>query len=144
MNDEVAALQRTLAGENAAVYGYGVVGAHAPDRDRGTALVALARCRARRDALRSLLIARGATPGAAAAAYGLPFPVTSGGPALRLAIRLEEALAATYFALISATDDAELRRFAAVAMQEQAARAAGWRTRLRLQLPTTPFPGRPS
>lgn len=133
-----SALQRALAGEHAAVYGYGVVGAYvraAPDEvaQVTTALVAHER---RRDHLQALVRRAGAAPEPAAAAYRLPFPVTSAGAGRRLATHLEEGVAAQYAALVAAATG-DLRRVAARWLAEAAVRAARWRGG------STAFPGLP-
>ncbi len=73
----ISTLQAALAAEHAAVYGYGVAGAHLSGPRQQEALAAWNAHRARRDQLAAMLSAQGAVPVAAAAAYKLPFPVTS-------------------------------------------------------------------
>lgn len=141
--DADAALQAWLAGEHAAIYGYGVVGGRLPRPLRPAAVSAWDAHRARRDALQALLAARGLTPVAAAPAYDLPAPVRQPVEALRLGAGIEERLARATYAVVAAADTADVRRIAAIALQEQAVRAAGWRTLARITPPTTAFPGRP-
>jgi uncharacterized protein DUF4439 len=133
---EVTALQAALAGEHAVIYGYGVAGAHL----RGTALAqarsAYAVHRARRDQLRVLLVARKATPVAAAPAYRLPRPVASADDAALLATELEDRLAAVWADAV-ADLRGDLRGLAARALQDAAVRAASWRGG------SVPFPGLP-
>jgi hypothetical protein len=123
---EVAALQAVLAGEHAAVYGYGVVGAHLRGAAQRRAAAAEAGHRARRDVLRDLLLARRATPVAAAAAYRLPRPVTSAAEAVALAVLLEERLGAVWADAVGDLTGA-LRALAARTLQDTAVRAAAWR-----------------
>jgi hypothetical protein len=132
----VAALQTALAGEHAAIYGYGVVGAHLRGRARTRAQAAYGAHRARRDQLRDLIVERGATPVAAAAGYQLPRPVSSAADARLLATELEERLAAVWLDAVTELQD-ELRALAARVVQEVAVRAASWRGG------SVPFPGMP-
>jgi hypothetical protein len=130
----VAALQAALAAEQAASYGYGVVGAHLT----GAAFsVAAADCivhERARDALTRLIISRGATPRAAAAAYQLPVGVSSAADAARLAVDLELEVVASYVGL-AAVPDPRLRTLAATSMQKASVRAARWGAK------SQPFPG---
>ncbi len=130
------ATQAALAAEHAAVYGYGVVGGLVDEERVGEASEAHAAHRSRRDALERALRRLGAVPVAAAAAYELPFPVTDGSAARRLAARLESRLAGAYADLVAATAGEE-RRSAASALREAAVRAARWGG------DGVPFPGLP-
>ncbi len=133
---EVDALQAALAAEHAAVYGYGIVGAHLNGAPEEAAQDAFDAHRAQRDRLRGLLLARQATPVAAAPAYRLPFPVTDAASAVRLAVRLEEGVAAAYADLVMVENPA-LRDLGAQALRECAIRMARWRGS------SVPFPGLP-
>ncbi len=73
----VGALQAALAAEHAAVYGYGVAGAHLSGARQKAAAQDWQIHEASRDALAAMITARGAQPVAAAAAYRLPFRVNS-------------------------------------------------------------------
>jgi hypothetical protein len=120
-----AALQAALASEQAACYGYGIVGAHLT----GTAFAAastdwLAHERSR-DALTSMIVTRGGRPAPAAVAYQLPVTVRSRGTAIALAVWLEHDVTAAYPGLVAVAEPA-LRSFAAAQMQLAAARAARW------------------
>lgn len=121
----VPALQAVLAGEFAAVYGYGVVGAHVAPAARAQALHALAWHQAQQPALSTAIAAAGATPVVAEPAYPLPFPVTTAAAAARLATTLEERVGATYADLVAAAQDPE-RTLAADALAACAVRAAQW------------------
>lgn len=123
---DVSALQSALAGEHAAIYGYGVVGAHLPLAEQRSARAADATHRARRDQLRELLISRAATPVAAAATYRLPFPVRTPAQARSLAVVLEERVAALWVDAVGNLGR-DLRALAARAVQDAAVRAAMWR-----------------
>ncbi|MFG3229140.1 DUF4439 domain-containing protein [Kitasatospora sp. NPDC048194] len=135
--DSVPALQNALGAEHAAVYGYGVVGAHlSEDRPRADARTAHAAHQAQRDAWQRLLTALGATPTPAAGGYQLPFPVTDAPAATRLAAHLETRLSAVYADLVAALPAAQ-RPTAATALRDCALRARRWGA------PDTAFPGIP-
>jgi hypothetical protein len=123
--DEVAALQAALAAEEAASYGYGVVGAHST----GTAFsLATSDCvihERARDSLIAMLSSLGATPQPAAVAYRLPTVVSTSAQAAALAVDLELSVVAGYLDLV-AIGDRSLRRLAASRMQDAAIRAARW------------------
>lgn len=120
------ALQSALAGEHAAVYGYGVVGGRLAGRpDEAAARAGYDVHRARRDALEGLVRAEGAEPVAAAVAYDLPGPVQTPAQARALAADLELGTAATYADLV-AVADARLRATAGGWLRDSAVRAAGW------------------
>jgi Domain of unknown function (DUF4439) len=130
----VTALQAALAAEQAAVYGYGVAGAHLSGGSQGTAQQCWTAHMRARDTLTTMITALHATPVAALAAYALPFPVTSAATATALAARLEDGVTAAYLGVVAVTDQ-QLRTFGARAMQASAERAAYWRGS------TEPFPG---
>jgi hypothetical protein len=132
----VAALQAALAAENAAIYGCGVAGAHLTGGQLNAVTRAWDAHRARRDQLTAMLRARGTGPAAAPPSYRLPVAVNSARDAVSLALLLEDRLTTAYLGLV-ALAEADLRSFGALAMQEAAVRAAGWRGR------TVAFPGLP-
>lgn len=123
---EVAALQATLAAENSAVYGYGVAGAHLTGAKRAAAVRYWVAHQNARDVLTAMLAARGAQPGAAAAAYELPFGVHTAAAAAALATVLEDRVSAAYLGLVGLSDPA-LRAFGARAVAAAALRATAWR-----------------
>jgi hypothetical protein len=134
----IAALQSALAAEQAASYGYGVVGARLPQGSADQALATtdwVAHMRAR-DQLSALITARGATPGPAAVAYQLPEPVNSPAAAKALAATLEDRVARAYLSLV-ALPDGGLRSFGAQQVRAAALRAEAWRGS------TQAFPGLP-
>jgi Domain of unknown function (DUF4439) len=131
-----AALQGALAAENAAIFGYGVAGAHLTGRQRATATAYWNEHRSARDTLAGLLRAGGEQPAAAAGVYKLPFGVHTAAEAVSLAIFLENGVTAAYLGLVGA-GDAGLRGFGARAMQDAAIRATSWRGS------TEAFPGMP-
>ncbi len=128
------ALQAALAAEHAAVYGYGVAGAHLAGRRQLQAQQDWNAHQAARDTVAGLLTARGITPATAAATYQLPFPVQTGRAAVALAALLEDRVTAAYLGVVALTDPG-LRMFGARSAQTAALRAAGWRGR------TAAFPG---
>jgi hypothetical protein len=133
---EVDALQRTLAGEHAAVFVLSALGGLAssvaptpPGRALRAALdTAYDAHLERRDQLRTMITAAGAEPVAAEPAYRLPTSVTgAGGTRASIsaaALRIERSCATTYAALVAATQDGERRwaveALAAVAVGERA------------------------
>lgn len=121
----VEALQEALRREHAAVYGYGVVGAHLRGAERKKAAAHLDAHRATREQLEALVRARDAAPVQPSASYRLPFRVTDAATAHRLAIRLERASLGAHVALVGAATRS-VRRRAIVAMQQAAARQAHW------------------
>ncbi|MFC5721090.1 DUF4439 domain-containing protein [Streptomyces gamaensis] len=123
--ETLTAAQAALAAEHAAVYGYGVVGAHVGEARADAAREAYDAHRARRDAMERTVRELGAAPEAAAAAYALPFPVPDEAAAVRLAAELENRVGAVYAALVGAASGA-LRREAAAALREAAVRAVRW------------------
>ncbi len=136
-----AALQRALAAEQAAIHGYGVLGVHLSGGEQAEARGAEDAHRARRDAILLRLAAATAAPSAAPPGYRLPFPVTDRASALRLAIALEEGVAATWRAALAGTLD-EDRAAAVDALSDAAVRATRWRRTAGVTPPTVPFPGR--
>ncbi|GII86417.1 hypothetical protein Ssi03_44070 [Sphaerisporangium siamense] len=134
----LAALNKALDAEHAAVYAYGVAGARLSGGQRSSARDGFNAHRARRDQLRGLITARGGTPSESGAVYALPFPVNAAADAVRLAAFIEERVTAAYLEL-AAVEDAALRRLAALAMQECAVRGYGWNP-LIADLPGWPAP----
>ncbi len=121
----LAALQAALAAENATVYGYGVIGAQLSGGLRDRAAASLAAHQARCAALTQQIGAASATPAAAAPGYELPFPVTGQGSAVRLAVLLEQRLAAVYANGVQAAAGA-LRAGAASALRQSALDTLDW------------------
>lgn len=122
-----------LAAEDAAVYGYGVVLAHA-----GPDLVAAARReldahRGRRDAAETLW------PDAPPAAVGYSAGPDAPSGALELAIRLESDCCEAWRAQAATADTAERRRFCVDALTASAVQLARWRG----LLPEAPFEALP-
>ena len=118
---ELAALTDVLAGEQAAVYAYGVVGGQAGPAHRGAATAGLSAHALQRDLLAARLSTAGAPPVAAPPAYPLPFEVSSVADARRLAVHVELTLAAAYADLVAA------------ALPARRGEAAGWLARCAVQ-----------
>lgn len=121
----VKALQTALAAEHAAVYGYGIVGAHGGDQYAQGADHGWKVHRAHRDQLIALLRQRHADPAGAKAAYALPFDVDGPRTAARLAAHLEDGVAAAYLQLVG-VGDAKLRSLGARLLRDATARGARW------------------
>jgi len=124
----VGALQAALAAEHAAVYGYGIAGAHLGGARRRAATRDWTAHQAARDTLAAMITALGAQPVQAATAYRLPFPVHTRAAAVMLAAYLEDRVAAAYLGLV-ALPGTGLRVFGARAVRSAALRAVGWRSR---------------
>jgi Domain of unknown function (DUF4439) len=134
----ITALQSALAAEEAASYGYGVVGAYLPQgsAEQATATTDWVVHMRARDQLSALITARGATPVPAAVAYKLPGPVRTPAAARALAATLEDRLAQSYLALV-ALPDPSLRSLGARQVRAAALRAQAWRGSVQA------FPGLP-
>ena len=131
----VRALQSALAAEHAAVYGYGVVGAHLSGSQQATATTDWVAHQVSRDRLEAMLRAAGGSqPTAAAVAYQLPTPVRNARDAVALAVVLENRIATAYLGLV-ALANAAIREYGAQQVQASALRAAAWRGS------TVAFPG---
>jgi hypothetical protein len=133
----VPALQAALAAEDAAIYGYGVAGAHLAGAGHTVAEQYWTAHRQARDTLTAMISALHATPVAPSAYYGLPFPVGSAASARALGAHLESGVTAAYLGIV-AVGDQRLRTFGALAAQTAAVRAAYWRGS------TEAFPGLPA
>jgi hypothetical protein len=122
----VPALQAVLAAENAAIFGYGVVGAHLTGSSQTAAGQDWTGHNQSRDTLTAMISGLGAAPAAAQASYQLPFRVHDAASATALAAYLEDGVTRAYLALVAVSDQ-RLRRYGAMAMQQAAQRAAFWR-----------------
>lgn len=119
------ALQETLAGEHAALYLYGAIGAQSSE-SREHALYALLLDgyrvhRKRRDELTAMVVATGATPVAAKVAYDVPEPLRTAAELNDAALQVERRIARTYGQMVENTAGAE-RRWALVALDDAAVR----------------------
>jgi len=131
-----------LAAEHAAVYAYGMIGAHLTGAAATAARGAEAAHRASRDALVLRLSAGGGTPAPADPVYALPFPVTDQASALRLAVQIEERTAAVWRSALASTTGDE-RGAALTALVDYAVRATRFRRTAGITPTTVTFPGRP-
>jgi Domain of unknown function (DUF4439) len=122
----VPALQAALAAEDAAIFGYGVAGAHLSGSSRSAAERDWTGHNEARDALAAMISELGAVPVAAQAFYQLPFAVRDQASARTLAANLEDGVTRAYLGVV-AVSDRRLRTFGALAMQGSAERAAYWR-----------------
>jgi len=122
----VAALQAALAAEDAAIFGYGVAGAHLSGSRQSAAERYWTGHNKARDTLTVMISGLGASPVAAQAFYQLPFPVHDAASAMALAAYLEDGVTRAYLGIV-AVSDRQLRTFGALAMQASAERAAFWR-----------------
>jgi hypothetical protein len=122
----VAALQAALAAEDAAIFGYGVAGAHLSGSRQSAAERYWTGHNEARDTLTAMISGLGAPPVAAQAFYQLPFPVHDAASAMALAAYLEDGVTRAYLGIVAVSDQ-RLRTFGALAMQAAAERAAFWR-----------------
>jgi hypothetical protein len=136
----VEALRAALGAEHAAIFGYGVVGAHLDGDARSTARQAEADHRDRRDQVSLHIEAAGGELVAAEPAYDLPFEVTDAPSAMRLAAALEEGAAGAWREALGGTADEE-RRLAVDALIACAVMATRWREAAGATPLTVPFPG---
>ncbi len=133
----IAALQAALAAEEAASYGYGVVGAHLAGRLQHSAQADWVTHQIARDQLTAMISRLGAVPAPSAVAYVLPAPVQSATQARALAVTLEDRVTQAYIGLV-AVGDVRLREYGAREARNSALRAAAWRGS------TEAFPGLPA
>jgi hypothetical protein len=122
----VQALQAALAAEDAAIFGYGVAGAHLSGSRKSAAVQDWTGHNKSRDSLTAIISALGATPVAAQAFYRLPFAVDDASTATALAAYLEDGVTRAYLGLVAVSGQ-KWRTFGALAMQDSARRAAFWR-----------------
>ena len=124
------ALQAVLAGEHAAIYVYGALGAQTSQSGAPDLYAALGEAyethRARRDQLTALLRDLGTTPVPAEPAYELPTDLGSIDAVHRHALEVERSCAATYAYLVASSPSAE-RRFAVHLLVQTAVRELAFR-----------------
>jgi hypothetical protein len=139
-----ARLAGALAAEHAAIFAYGLIGAHLAGHRAGTraARAAEEAHRSRRDRLVRALAERNAPAPAAEASYQLPFEVTGPDGARRLAILVEERVGAVWRAALPAVTGPD-REGALDGLVDAAVRATGWRLAAGVEPATVPFPGAP-
>ena len=141
---ETAALRDALAAEHAAVWGYGVVGAALAPNARQPAADSEAAHRDVRDRLVALLDQRKADPVPAKGAYSLPFPVLSAVDAAKLAVVLEDGVAAAWVHVLGGAAGRDIRQLAVDTLSATEARAVAWRTTAGQNPVTSAFPGLPA
>jgi hypothetical protein len=136
----IQALSAALTGEHAAIFGYGVVGAHLDPDGQNGARACESVHRDRRDAISLLVAAAGGTPAPAAAAYALPFSVTDAASAMKLAVALEEGAAGAWRTALGGTTG-DNRKVALDALTACAIQATRWRVKAGIVPLTITFPG---
>ena len=134
---DAGALQAALAAEQAAAYGYGVVGSHLSGSQAEAAAADWISHQAAADKLDGLLAAGGTTGDPAGAAYQLPGAVHSAAQAVALAATLEDQVTSAYLDVV-ARGSRDLRMLGAQQARAAALRAARWRGT------TVAFPGLPA
>ncbi len=133
----LSALQAALSAEQAAIFGYGVLGAHLTGPAQQTATTYWLAHQVAADQLTALIRRAGAQPHPAAVGYRLPFGVQSAASARALAVYLEDKVTQAYMGLVALADDS-LRELGARQVRAAALRAAAWRGT------TVAFPGLPA
>jgi hypothetical protein len=130
-SSSVDALQTALAGEDAAVYAYGVVGGQLAAHGATPAQVAAAQSgldahRARRDQLVTMIQAAGGAANPGAGGYVLPTPVEGVAAARRLAAVVEGRCAGNYAQLVVAAGSPPDRAPSLGWLRDAALRQAAW------------------
>jgi hypothetical protein len=138
---ENEALQKALAAEYAAIWGYGVVGAALGLEAREPAAVAEAAHRDVRDKVTALLAERSVEPVGEEGGYTLPFPVLSGIDAAALGVVLEDGVAAAWVRVLDQAAERSTRELAVGALSAAEVRAVGWRVAANKSPVTTALPG---
>jgi uncharacterized protein DUF4439 len=132
-NDALAA---AVAGEDAAIYAYGVLGVHLTGADRAMAQQAETDHRNLRDQVTEAM----PSPPAASVIYQMPFPVTNVATALAAAVTVEQRTSALWRAAVAATTGST-RQTALNALIAGAVRTAAFRRAAGAYPGTVPFPG---
>lgn len=139
--DAVAALQRALDTEHAAIWVCGLVAAFLPGSFSKGLDAATAEHRQRRDGAQIVIAAAGAKPNIAEPAYLPPEPVTSAESAKALVVSAEADAASAWRGVLERCDDKELRSFAAAALVSSAVRGTRWRAELGTSPAAIALPG---
>ena len=109
----VRALQKALAGEHAAVYLYGRLGAQSSQARQPTLFAQLSSAyaahRAARDQLTVLVAAKGADPVASLVTYDVPGSTATPGQIIDVALTVERRMTSTYGELVSHTSGPDRR-----------------------------------
>ena len=122
---ELRALQDALAAEQAASFGYGVLGAHLSGAEQRQARADWVAHQVARDQLTAMITAAGWKPVPSAVSYQLPVAVHSAATARALAIDIENRVTQEYIALVAVTSPS-VREFAARQTRATALRAVAW------------------
>ncbi len=130
------ALAAATRGEDAAIYAYGILGAHLS----GTALALARQSEASHRDQRDALLETMSDPPAPDVNYALPFPVTDAVSAIRLAVYVEEHCAALWRAVVVASTP-EDRPARLGTLSDTANRAAAFRRAGGATPGTVAFPG---
>ncbi len=130
------ALAAALSGEYAAIYAYGVLGAHLTGSGRSLALQSELAHRDLRDSLLDTL----AQPPEPEAVYGMPFAVTSQATAIAAAVDVEVKCAALWRAAVAAASP-DQRKMPLAKLTDAALRAAAFRRAGGARPGTVAFPG---
>jgi hypothetical protein len=144
LKTENDALQKALAAEHAAVWGYGVVGS-ALGADHGAPAVSSEGAhRDVRDRVVALLEDRKVDPVGAQGGYTLPFPVLSAVDAASLAVVLEDGVAAAWVRVLDQAAERPTRELAVGVLGDTEVRAVAWRRAAGKTPVTSALPGLPA
>jgi hypothetical protein len=141
---ENEALQKALAAEHAAVWGYGVVGATLGADGRAPAATAESVHRDVRDQVEALLGDRKVEPVGSMGGYALPFPVLSAVDAAALAVVLEDGVAAAWVRVLDQAAERSTRELAVQVLSAAEVRAVAWRGAAGQKPVTKALPGLPA
>jgi len=130
------ALDAAMRGEDAAIYAYGILGAHLTGVALALARQGEASHRDQRDALLETM----SDPPSTDVTYALPFPVTDAASAIRLAVNVEEHCAVLWRAVVVASAPTD-RTAPLGTLADTANRAAAWRRAGGATPGTAAFPG---
>jgi hypothetical protein len=142
--ESVAALQKALGAEHAAVWVYALVSAFLPASFNNSLSQGATTHRAQRDTTERTLSASGATPQPPEAAYLPPQPVTDQASSLAVLISVETDATVAWRSVLENTDDPDLRRTAMGVLSGAAVRATRWRKAAGRQPAVTALPGQPA
>ena len=120
--DANQALTTAIHGIDAAIYGYGIAGAHLTGSEQKKAVRAIATLNRQRLAF---MLAVGSQVNATAVAYDIPFSVTDSATAKKLAALIEVKLIPLFSAVVTSTDG-PTKLAAQIAKSKATARAAVW------------------
>ncbi len=137
------ALQKALAAEHAAIWGYGVVGSGLGAEHKAPAATAEAAHRDVRDQVVALLEDRKVDPVGAQGGYALPFPVLSAVDAASLAVVLEDGVAAAWVRVLDQAAERASRELAVGVLGDTEVRAVAWRRAAGKPTVTSALPGLP-